>query len=49
MPYGGLFGIPSTSMRDALADMSAADRQNGRRPVTTSANITQSPIRLHSG
>ena len=20
-PYGGLFGIPSTSMRDALADM----------------------------
>jgi len=23
MPYGGLFGIPSTSMRDALADMSA--------------------------
>ncbi len=23
MPYGGLFGIPSTSMRDALADMMA--------------------------
>jgi hypothetical protein len=23
MPYGGLFGIPSTSMRDALSDMSA--------------------------
>ncbi len=23
MPYGGLFGIPSTSMRQALADMRA--------------------------
>ena len=23
MPYGGLFGIPSTSMRNALADMKA--------------------------
>jgi len=24
-PYGGLFGVPSTSMRNALADMMRTD------------------------